>query len=68
VGILNDEINLTYYLPGSVAVNFYTVFKGDAFFNQKLEYVASMIALKLNNCAPFFMLHCSAVAAPCFLE
>jgi hypothetical protein len=49
-------------------VHFYAVFKGDSLFNQKLEYVASMVTLQLNDGAPLFVLYSGAIAAPCFLE
>ncbi len=45
-------------------MDFDVVLVADALFNQKLENVASVVSLKLNNCSPLLVFHSGAVAAP----
>ena len=40
----------------------------DAFSHQELSQVHSVVTLKLNDIAPFFVLDCVTIAAPSFLE
>ena len=44
------------------------VLERDTLFDQELQDVASVVTLKLDDCAPLFVLHSGAVAAPGLLE
>jgi hypothetical protein len=49
-------------------VNFYFFFRANALFYEEFENVASVIALKLDDCTPLFIFYSGAIAAPCLLK